>query len=92
VVINPRLPTDQLAQYRTSVHGELLLNGNARVATCVSCHGTHGIRSARDPASTASKERIVETCSVAAGFLLLLAVLLARKARQFERRRLGLEA
>jgi hypothetical protein len=62
-VINPRLPTDQLAQYRTSEHGKLAEWGNDRVATCVSCHGAHGVRSVGDPASPASKARIVDTCS-----------------------------
>jgi predicted CXXCH cytochrome family protein len=61
--LNPRLPTDQLAQYRTSHHGKLAQKGDARVATCVSCHGHHGIKHVKDPASTASKERIVETCT-----------------------------
>jgi len=62
-VVNPRLPTDQLAQYRTSQHGKLAAQGNQRVATCVSCHGAHGVRAVSDPASPASKLRIVETCS-----------------------------
>lgn len=61
--LNPRLPTDQLAQYRTSHHGKLAQKGDARVATCVSCHGHHGVKHVKDPASTASKERIVETCT-----------------------------
>jgi hypothetical protein len=62
-VINPRLPTDQLAQYRTSEHGKLAARGNEKVATCVSCHAAHGVRSVGDPASPASTARIVETCS-----------------------------
>jgi len=62
-VINPRLPTDQLAQYRTSEHGKRALEGDQRVATCVSCHGAHGIRLVSDPGSPASKGRIVETCA-----------------------------
>jgi hypothetical protein len=62
-VINPRLPTDQLAQYRTSEHGKRAFAGNERVATCVSCHGYHGVRHVQDPASRASKGRIVETCT-----------------------------
>ena len=33
--LNPRLPTDQLAQYRTSEHGKLAQKGGSRVATCV---------------------------------------------------------
>ncbi len=40
---NPRLPTDQLQQYWTSVHGQRLQQGDQKVATCVSCHGVHGI-------------------------------------------------
>ncbi len=40
---NPRLSTDQLHQYWTSVHGERLQKGDEKVATCVSCHGVHGI-------------------------------------------------
>ena len=62
-VINPRLPTDQLAQYRTSEHGKLALQGSLRVATCASCHGFHGIKPVADPGSPASKGRIVETCT-----------------------------
>ena len=61
--LNPRLPTDQFAQYRTSEHGKLAQKGSSRVATCVSCHGHHGIRHVKDPVSPASKERIVETCT-----------------------------
>jgi hypothetical protein len=62
-VVNPRLPTDQLAQYRTSEHGKLAAKGNLRVATCVSCHGFHGVRPVADPGSPASKGRIVDTCA-----------------------------
>jgi hypothetical protein len=62
-VINPRLPTDQLAQYRTSEHGKRALQGSMRVATCVSCHGSHGVHPVSDPGSPASKGRIVETCT-----------------------------
>lgn len=62
-VLNPRLPTSQLAEYRTSGHGKLAQKGNLRVATCVSCHGFHGIRPVSDPGSPASKGRIVETCT-----------------------------
>lgn len=62
-VINPRLPTGQLAEYRTSGHGKLAVKGNLKVATCVSCHGFHGIRPVMDAGSPASKGRIVETCT-----------------------------
>jgi hypothetical protein len=46
------LRTDQLALYRTSAHGQrLLADGDAQVATCVSCHGAHDVLSATDPLS-----------------------------------------
>lgn len=61
--IEPHLPTDQLALYRTSEHGKLALKGDVAVATCASCHGAHGVQKVQDPASTASKGRIVETCT-----------------------------
>lgn len=62
-VINPRLPTDQLAQYRTSEHGKRAAKGDEKVATCSSCHGAHGVRPVGDPASPAAPTRIVETCT-----------------------------
>jgi len=62
-VVNPRLPTDQLVQYRTSEHGKLAAQGNDRVATCVSCHGAHGVRPVSDPASPANEVNIVKTCT-----------------------------
>ena len=37
----PNLPTDQLPQYWTSVHGRRLKAGDTNAATCVSCHGAH---------------------------------------------------
>jgi cytochrome c553 len=44
------LRTDQLALYKTSQHGRLLYQkGDRNTATCVSCHGTHDIKSVNDP-------------------------------------------
>ena len=38
-----RIPTDQLAQYRTSVHGRLMIEeGDLSAPTCNDCHGNHG--------------------------------------------------
>lgn len=38
-----KIPTDQLAKYRESVHGELLLKRQDLAApTCNKCHGNHG--------------------------------------------------
>ncbi len=41
---NPKLPTDQLARFRTSIHGQKLAAGDTNVATCISCHGVHPVR------------------------------------------------
>lgn len=59
---NPNLPTDQVARYRTSVHGTRLAGGDERVATCISCHGAHGILRADDPRASVYPLKIPETC------------------------------
>jgi len=58
----PNIATDQLAQYQTSQHGKLLGKGDKKVATCVSCHRAHGIRSAKDPLSAVYPTNIPKTC------------------------------
>lgn len=61
---NPNLPTDQLAQYKTSTHGKLLLErGNDDVANCVSCHGVHEINNARLPHSPTHPLNLPQTCA-----------------------------
>ncbi len=60
---NPALPTDQLAKFKSSPHGRLLLEAHDdRAPTCVSCHGVHGIRPAKDPQSKVYAQRVPETC------------------------------
>ncbi len=60
---NPKLPVDQLAKYRSSRHGELLLTKkDSKAAQCVSCHGVHGIRGPDSPASLVFPENIPTTC------------------------------
>jgi predicted CXXCH cytochrome family protein len=59
----PRLATDQLAQYGTSVHGQRLAAGDTRVATCVSCHGAHGILARGDARSPVYKMNVATTCA-----------------------------
>ncbi len=60
---NPSLPTDQLAKYKDSPHGKLLLvTKDARAPDCVSCHGLHGIRGAKNPLSKVYRKRVPETC------------------------------
>lgn len=58
----PDLRVDQEAEYRTSHHGRLLAAGDERVATCVSCHGVHDIKSSRDPGARTYPTRVAETC------------------------------
>ena len=60
---NPHLPTDQLAKYRESKHGQVLLkDGDSRAAQCVSCHGTHDIQTASNPQSHVYAKNVPETC------------------------------
>lgn len=59
---NPRLPTDQLQQYWTSVHGQRLRQGDQKVATCVSCHGVHGILPADRAQSRVFAANVPSTC------------------------------
>jgi predicted CXXCH cytochrome family protein len=59
---NPALRTDQLSQYETSRHGQLLKAGDKNVAVCIDCHGVHGILSARLPKSKTFPWNIPQTC------------------------------
>lgn len=60
---NPSLRTDQLSQYKTSVHGKLFAKGDTKVAVCIDCHGVHGLRPASDTRSKVHPLNIAETCS-----------------------------
>lgn len=60
---NPALRVDQEKEYATSVHGQLLKTGNEKVATCISCHGVHGIRSISDALSSVYPLNVAETCA-----------------------------
>lgn len=57
------LITDQYAQYKTSEHGILLAQGDARVAVCTDCHGTHHILSAQEPTSPVARRNVPTTCA-----------------------------
>jgi hypothetical protein len=60
---NPSLPTDQLAKFKDSPHGQtLLVRRDDRAPSCVNCHGVHGIRPAKDPQSKVYAQRVPETC------------------------------
>jgi len=60
---NPSLRTDQLAQYRTSVHGKRLAAGDTKAAVCSDCHSVHEIRPASNPLSTVHPLKVAETCA-----------------------------
>jgi len=60
---NPSLRTDQLSQYKTSVHGKRLAGGDAKVAVCTDCHSVHDTRPPSDPASTVNPVHIADTCA-----------------------------
>jgi predicted CXXCH cytochrome family protein len=59
---NPKLRVDQVLEYRSSQHGKLLETGDTKVATCVSCHGVHGILAVSDPRSPVFRANVPATC------------------------------
>jgi predicted CXXCH cytochrome family protein len=59
---NPGLRVDQLNQYWTSKHGQLLKTGDGKAAVCTDCHGVHGIQSAKYPKSLTFPWNIPQTC------------------------------
>jgi hypothetical protein len=50
---DPKARVDQLVEYRTSTHGRLNAKGDPVPATCIDCHGAHGIRPVSSPDSPA---------------------------------------
>ncbi len=60
---NPKLPVDQLLEYRSSHHGKLLEQGDTRVAQCVSCHGVHGMLPVEDTRSPVHATNVANTCA-----------------------------
>jgi predicted CXXCH cytochrome family protein len=59
----PRQRVDQASEYATSVHGQRLAAGDSRVATCISCHGAHGIRMVSDAKSPVYPLNVAKTCA-----------------------------
>jgi hypothetical protein len=59
----PDARVDQEQEYATSHHGRRLREGDLRVATCVDCHGVHGIRRPSEPDSRVYPTRVAETCN-----------------------------
>jgi hypothetical protein len=59
---NPALATDQVAKYRTSVHGKRNAGGDPKTATCADCHTAHGIKPATETTSSVNAFNIPATC------------------------------
>jgi nitrate/TMAO reductase-like tetraheme cytochrome c subunit len=54
--------TEKTATYRDTYHGQVTNLGFSRIATCASCHGSHDILPASNPASKVSAANVVTTC------------------------------
>jgi len=63
----PALRVDQEREYWTSRHGQALRRGDDRVATCVDCHGAHGIVRVADTKSPVHATHVAETCRACHG-------------------------
>src|SRR5215831_17750606 len=59
---NPSLRTDQLSEYKTSVHGKLLAKGDTKVAVCVDCHSVHDLKAPSDLRSKVNPVNVATTC------------------------------
>jgi hypothetical protein len=59
----PDARVDQGREYWTSRHGESLRAGDAKVATCIDCHGTHGILPPGDTRSPVHPQHVADTCA-----------------------------
>jgi hypothetical protein len=55
---------DFVETYRDTFHGQVTALGFARMATCASCHGSHEILPASNPASKVSAQNRLATCRV----------------------------
>ncbi len=60
---NPAQRTDQLAQYKTSIHGQRIAKGDERVAVCTDCHGLHETLAVKDSRSRVHPTNVAKTCS-----------------------------
>ncbi len=61
---NPSMPIDQLAKYKTSIHGQRLFSAkDKKVANCVSCHSVHEIGNGQMPYSSTHPSNLPATCA-----------------------------
>jgi cytochrome b subunit of formate dehydrogenase len=58
-----RCHEDEATTFFDTYHGKVSRLGDAGVAKCSDCHGTHNILPTDDPASTLSRRNILATCS-----------------------------
>ncbi|MBI2841975.1 MAG: hypothetical protein HYX78_01095 [Armatimonadetes bacterium] len=54
---------DIYSDYRESIHGRALEEGNRDVPVCTDCHGEHSIKSPKNPASSVYATNVPGTCS-----------------------------
>ncbi|MEW6128568.1 MAG: cytochrome c3 family protein [Acidobacteriota bacterium] len=59
---NPAQRVDQETEYNSSVHGKRIKQGDAKPATCISCHGAHGIREVNNPNAPVFALNVAQTC------------------------------
>ena len=59
---NPKVRTDELSEYVTSIHGKRLKQGDEKVATCVDCHSVHDIQPVADTRSPVYPTNVAATC------------------------------
>jgi len=64
---DPSLRVDELSEYKTSKHGQMLAKGDTHVAECASCHGAHGILPVKDSRSPVYPTRVAKTCNTCHG-------------------------
>ncbi len=58
-----RCHAEESETFFETFHGKVSRLGDAAVAKCYDCHGTHNILPTTEPASVLSRRNIVETCS-----------------------------
>lgn len=51
-----------IMSYEKSVHGSALIGGNAKAATCIDCHTSHGIKNGNETSASVNKLNIPATC------------------------------
>jgi cytochrome b subunit of formate dehydrogenase len=61
-----RCHEDEADTFFDTIHGKSSRLGHAKAAKCYDCHGTHGILPVTEPASTLSRQNVVQTCGQAA--------------------------